>query len=498
MIRSFDQEQYRHLPPSHPLTNRGVQAHIHRPRLRVSERRLLLLIADLILINGALVMSLQWRAGYPTSPAFYGAVSKWFFTLTILWLGVAVFFDVYNLPRASNLPETFRATGGAVLVTVLLYTFIPVVTPPLQSRGQLFLFWGAALIGVLAWRGFYAGILGQPWYIQRALLVGAGASGRELAMALRERVETPNPFKATGTQVVAFIDPNPAYVGRTVYGIPVLGGYTELTDVAQTLDTDEVVLVQDGNVPLSDAMVDAVLRCSELGMHVCSLAELYERILGRVPVLLVGNNLANVLDTRENPGERLTLAAKRLIDLMAGGLGLLVVALLAPLFWIINRVTSPGPLFYRQQRVGRAGESFLIFKFRTMIPDAEQQSGAVWSQENDPRVTPLGRWLRRLRLDELPQCLNMVRGEMSLVGPRPERPEFVDQLVIEVPFYRARHAVKPGLTGWAQVHYSYGNSVDDARIKLEYDLYYVKHLSLFLDLRILVRTANVVLRMKGL
>jgi lipopolysaccharide/colanic/teichoic acid biosynthesis glycosyltransferase len=193
---------------------------------------------------------------------------------------------------------------------------------------------------------------------------------------------------------------------------------------------------------------------------------------------------------------RVFLAGKRSLDLLTACGGLVIVALLAPWVALANAVWSPGPLLYWQTRVGRGGRPFELVKFRSMIPDAESL-GPVWATEGDERVTAVGRVLRKARLDELPQVWNILKGEMSLVGPRPERPEFVRELVQEIPFYQARHAVRPGITGWAQVRYRYGNSVQDALVKLQYDLYYIKHQNLYLELSILVKTAAVMIRLRG-
>src|SRR5512136_1227421 len=219
-----------------------------------------------------------------------------------------------------------------------------------------------------------------------------------------------------------------------------------------------------------------------MGVQLSSYDAIYERLTARVPMSHAQYDTRMLLGLSDTPTARLYQAAKRLMDIAFALAGLAVMSLLAPVVALGNLLWSPGPLFYRQQRVGQGGRPFGMLKFRTMRRDAELETGAVWSQAGDPRVTALGRWLRRTRLDELPQVLNVLRGEMSLVGPRPERPHFVGQLMHELPLYRARHAVKPGITGWAQVHYGYGNSVEDSRIKLEYDLYYVKHASLYLDL----------------
>ncbi|HLY26881.1 MAG TPA: sugar transferase, partial [Aggregatilineales bacterium] len=188
---------------------------------------------------------------------------------------------------------------------------------------------------------------------------------------------------------------------------------------------------------------------------------------------------------------------KRGLDVILALVGLAIFAIMLPFLAVIMTLDNPGPLFYVQERVGRGGRLFKIMKLRSMIPDAEAQVGPQWAQQNDPRVTKIGRILRRTRLDEVPQLLNVLHGEMSMIGPRPERPFFVDQLTQQIPFYRTRLAVKPGVTGWAQVKYRYGSSREDALIKLQYDLYYIRHQSLTLDLLILLRTAGKMLALQG-
>jgi lipopolysaccharide/colanic/teichoic acid biosynthesis glycosyltransferase len=194
---------------------------------------------------------------------------------------------------------------------------------------------------------------------------------------------------------------------------------------------------------------------------------------------------------------RFYLIMKRLIDVLVSVAGCLLLIMLVPLMWLANRVISPGPLFYRQERVGKSGKRFTLIKFRSMVVNAEKDTGPVWASASDNRVTLIGRIIRKTRLDEVPQFWNVLRGEMSLIGPRPERPEFVSQLAAQIPFYRARHAVKPGITGWAQVMYDYGASIEDSRIKLQYDLYYIKYQSPYLDLLVALKTLQVVFGSKG-
>jgi lipopolysaccharide/colanic/teichoic acid biosynthesis glycosyltransferase len=227
------------------------------------------------------------------------------------------------------------------------------------------------------------------------------------------------------------------------------------------------------------------------------MTNLYERLTGRVPVEYAGNDLYVVMPLNDSATRRIFAASKRLFDLFAASFGCLLLATIAPMVALANAIWSPGPLFFRQVRVGQGGRLFSLFKFRSMIPEAEKGCGAVWACKNDDRVTPVGHFLRKTRLDELPQAVNILKGEMSLVGPRPERPEFVADLVKKVPFYQARHAVRPGLTGWAQVRYRYGSSVEDSLVKLQYDLYYIKRQTVYLEASVLVKTAAVMLRGEG-
>jgi lipopolysaccharide/colanic/teichoic acid biosynthesis glycosyltransferase len=227
------------------------------------------------------------------------------------------------------------------------------------------------------------------------------------------------------------------------------------------------------------------------------MATVYERLTGRVAVEHASRNVEVAAGSSSGALQRVYGLFKRMNDLPAALVGLVVLGLSLPLIWLGNRLWSPGPLFFRQKRVGQGGRPFTLIKYRSMVPNAERLSGAVWATEGDNRITTFGHYLRKMHLDELPQVINVLRGEMSLVGPRPERPEFVGQLSELIPFYRARHCLKPGITGWAQIHQDYGDSIEGAREKLEYDLYYVKNASPTLDITIILRTVAKMLGMKG-
>lgn len=472
--------------------------HASQPfRLRVTERKFLLHTVDLLIINGALMIALALRSDFTIAIAALIDTGKWFITLSVIWFLSATFFDCYDLARAASTSHSLRSSSMAVLSAGLIYTLTPFVTPPLQSRSLIFLFVMLTLLGIDAWRGIYAQFFVQPRFEQRALVIGAGERGRALVEMLKKTTNDANPFRGTGYHLVGFVDDR-AEPGMMIADIPVLSGSHKLVCMIQALGVDEIILASEEKDVMSDNGFNNLLKCRELGLRVTTLPALYERLMARIPVDYVGpQDLRVVIPMEETAGERLYRLGKRVIDILAALVGILVVGILCPFIALANALTSPGALFYLQRRVGQGGRIFKILKFRTMIPNAEKNTGVVWAQEHDERITWVGRFLRAARLDELPQFINVLLGEMSLIGPRPERPEIIEDLAQLLPFYRARHALRPGITGWAQVEYRYGNNVEDAKVKLEYDLYYVKHVSPWLDLRILIQTIPIMLQGAG-
>jgi exopolysaccharide biosynthesis polyprenyl glycosylphosphotransferase len=456
--------------------------------LTPSERRYLLAIVDLLLINGALLLSLILFQDFSFSFVALLLNVKWFLTLSALWVIVGMVLDIYNLARAASTVYGAIGAGAAGLLTSLAYQAIPWLTPRPGRRVFVFAFAGLALASVALWRAIYALVLVQPSFRRQVLVVGKGCTAHRLAAELDRAAETEqaNPFRGTGYDVVGFVDQLPVKQGTS------LDPPHSLVRLIRKEGVDEVLVAQD----LSPAFHEAILDCRELGLSVAPLIDAYTRLTRRLPVEHASRDLSFIMIGKDDPSERLFWAAKRGVDLIFGLLGLGATLALMPFAALGNALTSPGPLFYHQQRVGRGGEPFRMIKFRTMTPDAEDD-GAVWAADDDPRVTPVGRLLRISRLDELPQCINILRGEMSLIGPRPERPQFVGEISHTLPIYRARHAVRPGITGWAQIRYRYGNSLEDARVKLEYDLYYIKNAGFWLDLVIFLQTIPVMLSFKG-
>jgi sugar transferase (PEP-CTERM system associated) len=297
-----------------------------------------------------------------------------------------------------------------------------------------------------------------------------------------------------GVEIVGFIDPDPARVGAPILNPGVIGTLEDIPSIVRARSVDRVV------VSLADARgklpMDKLLEMKLDGVSFDHLASVYEEYTGKIAVENLRPSWLIF-----SPGfrkSRVVSASKRSLDIFVAGVGLVIAAPVMALVALAIRLTSRGAVLYHQQRVGLHGRIFTLHKFRSMQENAEATTGPVWaSKSGDSRVTAVGLLLRRARLDELPQLWNVLNGDMSFVGPRPERPEFVTELTRQIPFYGQRHIVRPGLTGWAQVRYTYGASVEDALQKLQYDLFYIKNLSVALDLFIMLNTVKTVLRQKG-
>ncbi|MBA4752426.1 MAG: TIGR03013 family PEP-CTERM/XrtA system glycosyltransferase [Sphingopyxis sp.] len=325
---------------------------------------------------------------------------------------------------------------------------------------------------------------GSEAFRRRILVLGAGPRAARLA-ALADA-------PGSGLEMVGFVAMSAAE--KTVAGAIPREALANLSDLVVDLRAGEVVLALEERrnaLPLND-----LLRVKTTGVHVNDIASFIERETGRVD-LATTNPSGLIFSDGFSAGQRISKVGKRLFDIVASLLVLVVGLPLIIVAGIAVILDSRGPVFYRQPRVGLFGEPYDIFKIRSMRTDAEASGKAVWASENDPRVTRVGRIIRKLRIDELPQTWCVLKGDMSFVGPRPERPSFVEELEKKLPYYAERHMVKPGLTGWAQINYPYGASVEDARVKLEYDLYYAKNYSPFLDLLILLQTVRVVLWPEG-
>ncbi len=371
------------------------------------------------------------------------------------------------------------AAHTAVVVS-LLYALVFFAAPRgLLPRLVVVYFAALAFSMTMAWRFVFIRVAVKAWPPHRVVIVGAGATARVIADVLRTR--TPH------GRVLAFIsDRRPE---GDANGLPIMG-MDGLERLIAERRVSELILAHDG--PLTPALIQAIGNARKRRIDVLEAQTVYEQLLQRIPIRHLGS--AAELGFAGSGAGDLSSLAKRTLDIVAGVVGcsavLLLLPVLAPAIWLdVGR-----PILFFQRRVGLAGRPFQLVKFRTMGNDAERH-GPQWAMKRDHRVSSFGRFLRRFRLDELPQFWNVLKGEMSLVGPRPERPEFADELERDIPHYAKRCAVRPGLTGWAQTRYSYGRSTEDAITKLEYDLYYIKHASLAFDLLIGLHTAWAILTM---
>ncbi len=460
-------------------------------RLRSGERRFILLMGDLFVTIISLAIALVFWAQddwLKISVQFIRErIPFWYYLLPLLW--ILLLIELYDVRRASRLADTLRGLAIAASISLGLYLLVFFISPAGSlPRLGVAAFIVAASVLTLAWRVLYINIFTAPLLMRRVLIVGAGNAGSTLAKIVGGM--WPPPF-----YLVGFIDDDPKKRNKKIQDYPVLGGSKELLAVIQERNITDLIFAITAD--LKAEMFRALIQAEEQGVEVTTMPIIYEELLGRVPIFLLRSDwiIRSFVD-HAHTGEFYELV-KRLLDIIGGVVGTLVLIILYPLIVLLILVDSGFPLLYRQNRLGKNGKEYPIIKFRTMYADAEKDGKARLATENDERITRVGHFLRRSHLDELPQFINILRGEMSLVGPRAERSELVAELQSQVPFYRARLLVKPGLTGWAQVNFGYASTVADTGVKLEYDLYYIKHRNLLLDLTILMRTVGAVLGLRG-
>lgn len=393
------------------------------------------------------------------------------------------YFDLYDLKIIPALPDHMLKVIQTLGFSCVMLAFIFYLFPSLVISNKIF--WSlllAASLAIFFWRFFYFKILERRMFVQTIALIGTGAFAGEIVAAIERK-------KDSGFKIVAFVGDKTSSIVPD--GVPIFNSIKGLQDLCEQRAIGRIVVALDEK---RGVLLHELIPYKFLGIEILGGARFYEELTGTVPVERVSPSWL-VFSEGFYVG-RMKKMLKRAIDIMAA---LMVFLISLPVFLItalIIKLESPGEIFYRQERVGENGKYFNIIKFRSMVTDAEK-NGPVWAAANDSRVTKFGRFIRKSRIDELPQLINVLKGDMSFVGPRPERPVFVKELEEKIPFYSNRHVVKPGITGWAQIYYPYGASVEDALRKLEYDLYYIKNFSIAMDLLTIFQTMKVVLFHKG-
>ncbi len=447
----------------------------------------LLVLSETLLLFGCYYFSFYFTLDSSNDPWLYflydGGWQQIVLEVVVLQLGMDL-MDLYDSPgrlkKSALLQQMFVVLGLAFLVQA----FIAYLRSSLLALPRWSMIGGSLLVWVAVplWRTLFF-TMADRTSLRKVLFLGVSPALRDVARILRERPEL-------GTEVVGYVDEAgpPAEPG-----IRYLGTIDRLEDLLTTYKPDSIAVSQDeqGGWVHMQRLLDLRLR----GMNIESAGSVYETVLGRVS--LTELRPAQLIFPAELGPAPWVMALQSAYSFVLGLVGMLISLPVLLLTGVLVKLTSPGPVLYRQERVGLRGRHFYLYKVRSMYLDAEVRSGPVWASKNDPRITPVGRWLRKLRLDELPQFWNVLRGDMALVGPRPERPNFCQILGEKIPFYHHRHMVKPGITGWAQINYAYAETIEDSVAKLEYDLYYIKHLAPSLDALIIFHTLKVMLLSRG-
>jgi sugar transferase (PEP-CTERM system associated) len=403
--------------------------------------------------------------------------------MTILILALA---DLYHLQRQFPKRAVVLRAGLAAMASAGLTGAIGCAIPSLRCPSPVLISLAvASMLGLMAFRLLMRSLLAHPRLQQRVLVLGTDWAKGIIAS---EGQHATMPYR-----IVGFLDNEAVAQDNLPPGYELCGNMADLLSIVEQV-RPHIILValanRRGGLPVHD-----VLECRFRGIQIEDWPSFCEKVTDKI---VINSLRPGWLIFAEGPVRtRLTETLRRTVDVGLSMVGLMLAAPAMVLAALSIKVDSPGPILFRQVRVGKDGKVFMLYKFRSMAVDAEQHTGPIWASEDDPRVTRVGRLLRKIRLDETPQMFNVLRGDMSFIGPRPERPVFVDQLKEQIPFYGLRFAVKPGITGWAQVKYPYGSTVEDALEKLQYDLYYIKNMSIVLDLLILLKSVQVVLFARG-
>ena len=456
---------------------------------RLKARTILLLLVEAMLLFGGLVIAVYVRMGAGDAEdalisrnGFYKAALATLFCLTSFY-----FFDLYDFvvmrDRRELVLRMLQALGLAWIALALMFYALPQV---MIGRGVTLISLPLALLLMVGWRLSIHWFLGHPELGERILIVGSGEFAVEIAKETLQR-------KDAGYRVVGFVDNDPALVGKSLINPKVIGLTSELASLVRRENIDRLVVAigdRRGQFPTQE-----LLKLSLSGdVTIEESASFYERLTGRVLLDMIRPSwlIFSSRGRRARINEIARSAMHRIIALVGAILSLPIAIFTA----IVIKLESRGPVLYKQERVGKNGRPFRLMKFRSMRTDAEKD-GPVWAKTDDERMTRVGRIIRKIRVDEIPQFWNILRGDMNFVGPRPERPHFVAQLAQEIPYYEQRHLIAPGLTGWAQINYPYGASIEDAKQKLQYDLYYMKNQNVALDATIMFETIKTILFGKG-
>lgn len=462
------------------MTNAKKNIHFN-----ISERKVLLRLMDIVMVFcGLFVLEQIFGFEYLTLDRQH------FVSLGVLILYLTVFgsvFEIYDLQKSSKTDVTFKNVVLTASTVVIFYMLTPVVTPFLpDKRMQIVYFYIAFFVSIFLWRLVYINFISSPRFYRKVLLVAD--------ISTIEHVIKPLQAADPNYKIVGFINSEqPAETPIKFKGLKEFDSHEILRVIAENA-ISEVLVATYNPETIKIGIYHDLMALLESGFVVREYTQVHEELTNKVPIQFVGNDFYKYFPYSRSHQNKLYQFFRSLFDVLLSIIGICFGLSLVPFILIGNLLGNKGPLFYTQERVGRNGETFKMLKFRTMLPHKNKYS--KWTAENDIRITPFGNFLRRSRVDEIPQFFNVLKGDMSLIGPRPERPFYVNELSKSIPFYEMRHIIRPGLTGWAQTNFKYG-TIEDSLEKLQYDLYYIKHRSFFLDMTIMVKTISTVIYYRG-
>ncbi len=461
-----------------------------------SKEKILLLLTDFLMINLAwfVYSYIRLQTGWFSliiAPEFFVPMFVIYFYWLIIFTFVGMYRTWFASSRFDEISTLFKASFfGIFLLFFLIFVDDYMHNVSTAQRILIFIYWGLFLFFVGAGRIFIRSL-------QRNLLIKG--IGRRCGLIIgyndkgKEVLDSISNAPALGIDIEAFVAVRNENIGKEYQGIKVEGTTERLNEIVQKYNAKEIIIALEKED--HDILVDVISKTEGKNLSLKIVPDLYEILSGQARTSQIyGIPLIDIMPELMPEWEK---KLKRLMDIVISLLILLVSSPIIILTAIAIKIDSEGPVFFKQERLGQNGKPFNVYKFRSMIKDAEKYTGPVWSQKNDPRVTRMGKFVRKVRIDEIPQMLNVLKGEMSLVGPRPERAFFVEKLSQEIPYYKRRLKVRPGVTGWAQIKHKYDESIEDVKIKLKYDLFYIENMSLRMDFKILLRTVFVVLFGKG-
>lgn len=458
--------------------------------------RTLILVIDLLSVNLAYLVYFYFKveSGFfqvMANPLFFAPMALVYFYWLIIFTFVGMYRTWFASSRFEELTKLFKATfvGIFIIFFVILFDdFINNVSSP--TRFLIFIYWGILLVlagtGRLVIRGIQRNLLIRGIGRKKTLIIGFNPKANNIHSSIDE-------YRALGLDVFGYLAVKTENVGKEFKTIKVLDTYKNVKKIVEENNIKQIVFALEKHE--EDVLLDVIDKCNDLKISLKIVPDLYDIISGQARTAQIyGFPLIDIMPQLMPEWEK---KLKRVIDICASLTILILTAPVTIVSAIIIKLESPGPVLYKQERLGLEGRPIKIMKFRSMVNDAEKKSGPVWAQKNDPRVTKFGNFIRKTRIDEIPQMFNILKGEMSLVGPRPERAHFVEMLSKEIPLYKRRMCVRPGVTGWAQVKHKYDESVDDVKTKLKYDLFYIENMSIRMDINIMFRTVLVVFFGKG-